>query len=107
MTAQTTAPDRAEIRRQDGPKSRGGPRTPEGKAKSRTNAVKHGMTASIPVLPGEDHDAFRRRVDDFIDALRPQNAVELALRRGAGIQVTPTPEFFLARRRSIKWIIAT
>ena len=72
MTAHTTTPDPAQISRQDGRKSRGGgPTSPQGKLRSRMNAIKHGMTASIPVLPGEDHDAFRRRVDDFIDALRP------------------------------------
>jgi hypothetical protein len=49
------------------------------------NAVKHGMTASIPVLPGEDQDAFRRRVEDFIDALQPRNAVELALTEQAAL----------------------
>src|SRR5262249_34915219 len=86
MTASTTAPDRAEIRRQNGRQSRGGgPQTPEGKAKSRMNALKHGMTASIPVLPGEDPDAFRRRVEDFIDALRPTDAVELALTEQAAL----------------------
>src|SRR5215813_9800985 len=80
MTATTTAPDRAEISRQNGRKSRGGgPKTPSGRARSSKNALKHGMTACVPVLPGEDHDAFKRRVDDFVDALRPTNAVELAL----------------------------
>src|SRR5690242_10307965 len=80
MTATITAPDRAEISRQNGRKSRGGgPKSPLGKCRSRMNAIKHGMTASLALLPGEDLDAFKRRVDDFIDALRPTNAVELAL----------------------------
>jgi hypothetical protein len=53
MSATTTSPDRAETSRQNGWKSRGeGPKTPEGKAKSRLNALKHGMTAFIHVLPG-------------------------------------------------------
>ncbi len=86
MTATATPPDRAEISRQNGRKSRGGgPKTTEGKTKSRMNALKHGMTASIHVLPGEDQDAFRRRVEDFIDAVQPQNAVELALAEQAAL----------------------
>jgi hypothetical protein len=43
------------------------------------------MTASIPVLPGEDPDAFRRRVEDFIDAVQPTNALELALTEQAAL----------------------
>src|SRR2546421_192930 len=46
-----TAPDRAAINRRNAQKSTG-PRTDEGKARSRFNALKHGMTAQIPVLPG-------------------------------------------------------
>ena len=86
MTATTTAPDRAEISRQNGRKSRGGgPKTPEGKARSRMNALKHGMTASMQVLPGEDLDAFRRRVADFIAAAQPRNAIELAVTEQAAL----------------------
>src|SRR5262249_29142498 len=85
MTAVNTAPDHAETSGQIGRKGLGGPKTPEGEARSRTNAIKHGMTASLPVLPGEDPDAFKRRVEDFIDALRPTNAVELALTEQAAL----------------------
>src|SRR6185312_13818445 len=52
---------------------------------SSQNTIKHGMTASVPVLPGEDPDTFKRRVEDFIDALRPTNAVELALTEQAAL----------------------
>ncbi len=40
------------------------------------NAVKHGMTARTPVLPGEDPDAFRARLDSWAEALAPADAVE-------------------------------
>ena len=40
------------------------------------NAVKHGMTARTPVLPGEDPDAFRHRLDTWAEALGPADAVE-------------------------------
>jgi hypothetical protein len=48
----TTTLDRAEINRRNASKSTG-PRTPEGKARSRLNAVKHGCRARLPILPGE------------------------------------------------------
>jgi len=40
-----------------------GPRTAEGKGRSRFNALKHGMTAETPVLPGEDEGAYQKRID--------------------------------------------
>ncbi len=71
----TTRPDRAEINRRNAQKSTG-PRTPEGKNRSRFNAVKHGMTAKTLVLPGEDPDALQERLDSWIGNLQPQNDVE-------------------------------
>src|SRR5262249_29587092 len=86
MTARTTAAERAEISRQNGRRSRGGgPKTPEGKSRSRMNALKHGMTASIPVLPGEDESLFRQRVQQFIEALEPINVVEIVLAEQAAL----------------------
>lgn len=35
-----------------------GPRTTEGKARCRTNALKHGLTAEVCLLPGEDLIAY-------------------------------------------------
>ena len=74
-TCTETRPDRAEINRRNAQKSTG-PRTPEGKNRSRFNAVKHGMTARTLVLPGEDPDALRERLDSWIGNLQPQNDVE-------------------------------
>ena len=48
-----TKAQRAEVSRQNGRKSRG-PKTDEGKRRSRTNAVKHGMRAEVLPLPNED-----------------------------------------------------
>ena len=77
MTTTATPPklDRAEINRRNAQKSTG-PRTPEGKNRSRFNAVKHGMTARTLVLPGEDPDALQERLDSWIGNLQPQNEVE-------------------------------
>ncbi len=55
---------------------RGGPRTPEGKARSRANAVKHGMTATtlLPeILRGDRVDVFRRL---FEQELQPRTSLE-------------------------------
>src|SRR3954470_10857916 len=48
-----------------------GPKTPEGKEKSRLNALKHGLCSSA-VAP-EDALAVRTRMDDYFGTLRPQN----------------------------------
>ena len=71
----TTTIDRAEINRRNSMRSTG-PKSPEGKLRSKFNAVKHGMSAATPVLPGEDPDAFRDRLDAWAGALDPDNVVE-------------------------------
>ncbi len=48
------------------------------------NAIKHGMTARIPVLPGEDPETFRLHVEGIVDSLSPRNAIEVALAEQAG-----------------------
>jgi hypothetical protein len=70
-----STPDRAAISRRNAQKSTG-PRTAEGKNRSRLNALKHGMTATLPVLPDEDAEAFRCRVDAWTDDLRPRSQIE-------------------------------
>src|SRR5262249_36444199 len=47
-----------------------------GRARSCLNAVKHGLTAKTPVLPGEDPDAFRHRLEAWAEALGPADVVE-------------------------------
>jgi hypothetical protein len=74
----TTAIDRAEINRRNAARSTG-PRTPEGKSRSRFNAVKHGCRARLTILPGEDPDAYRQRLDGWIGKFRPDDDVELYL----------------------------
>jgi hypothetical protein len=71
----TTTIDRGETNLKNSRKSTG-PRTPEGKARSRFNALKHGCRARSPILPGEDADAFRRRLDAWNGDLEPRDRVE-------------------------------
>ena len=75
MSTTTTPIDRAAINRRNAQKSTG-PRTPEGKSRSRFNAVKHGMSAKTLVLPGEDADVLQQRIEAWTSDLQPQNEVE-------------------------------
>ena len=74
-TEAPTKTDRAEINRRNAQKSTG-PRTAEGKERSRFNAVKHGMTARTLVLPGENPEALQRRLDGWAESLKPRNDLE-------------------------------
>jgi hypothetical protein len=67
--------ERTEINRRNARKSTG-PRTAEGKARSRYNAVKHGMTAESTIMPGEDATAFEARVCTYHQELQPCNSAE-------------------------------
>jgi hypothetical protein len=74
----TTTADRAEINRRNASRSTG-PRSPEGRARSRFDAVKHGCRARLPILPGEDPEDHRRRRDAWVDKFAPRDAVETYL----------------------------
>lgn len=50
-----------------------GPRTPEGKAISSQNALKHGLTSKLPVLPSEDPAEYQAFVQSQIDAWQPED----------------------------------
>jgi hypothetical protein len=75
MIQTMTAPDRAETNRRNAQHSTG-PKTVEGKNRSRFNALKHGLTARTPVLPGEDPEAHQARIDAFTAILEPRNELE-------------------------------
>ena len=53
-----------------------GPRTETGKAKTRLNAVKHGLTAKLPVLPFESAEDFAALRDGFEADFAPQNTYQ-------------------------------
>ena len=69
---------RAEINAQNAQHSTG-PKTPEGKAVSSQNAVKHGLTAADPVVrPGEEDD-FQALKSDLLHQCTPIGALEKEL----------------------------
>ena len=53
----TISPQKMAANRRNAQKSTG-PRSAAGKSRARFNALKHGVTAQIPVLPGEDPALF-------------------------------------------------
>jgi hypothetical protein len=72
---------RAEASRKNGAKSRG-PKSPEGKARSAQNALKHGMRArKYVVLPQEDAAEFAALETAILAELAPEGALQTLLAR--------------------------
>ncbi len=63
-----------------------GPRSQAGKARSRLNSRKHGLTAKMLIIVGEDADDFDELRAELMDEYDPQSALECELvERLAGI----------------------
>jgi hypothetical protein len=56
-----------------------GPRTEAGKQRTKLNALRHGLTGQTVVLPTEDHAAYLRHSQSFLDEYRPKEATETQL----------------------------
>ena len=69
---------KAEAARANGAKSRG-PATPEGRAKSSRNSLRHGLSAKSVVLPAESREQFQLLLDAHIQQFHPANPVEMDL----------------------------
>ena len=75
---------RAEASRSNGTKSKG-PKTPEGKARSSQNALKHGFRAEkYVVLRDEDAAAFAALEAALMAELAPEGALQTVLARRDG-----------------------
>ena len=67
----------AQIRaNQQNAKKSTGPRTDQGKQRSSRNAIKHGLRATHPVIPGENTVDYQRKLDQLRADLRPRNTLE-------------------------------
>ncbi len=53
-----------------------GPKTPEGKARARDNALKHGLFAATLLIKGEDPEQYNALVDDLIEEFQPLGTME-------------------------------
>jgi hypothetical protein len=61
-----------------------GPRTPEGKAASSRNALKHGFTAANPAISSEERDAWEALFASYLQDFLPVTQAETdAIRRAA------------------------
>src|SRR6202795_3596115 len=56
-----------------------GPRTEAGKQRSKLNALRHGLTGQTVVLPTEDHSAYERHSQSFLNQYHPKDATETQL----------------------------
>ncbi len=65
------SPRKVEANRQNAKKSTG-PKTIEGKEKSRRNAIQHGFCSSVIDMPDQDPDRVAERMDAWDDALNPK-----------------------------------
>ena len=70
-----TSARKAEANRQNALKSTG-PKTPEGKAAVRHNAVKHGLLAEEVLLPRENEDDLRELGERLWAELKPEGELE-------------------------------
>ena len=53
-----------------------GPASPKGKVRSSLNALRHGLTARVVVLPSEDMAAYLAFSKEIVDSLDPQTPME-------------------------------
>jgi hypothetical protein len=70
-----TSDRKAEANRRNALKSTG-PKTPEGKAAVRLNALKHGLLSEEILLPGEDEEALRELTESLRTELQPVGELE-------------------------------
>jgi hypothetical protein len=73
-----STPQRTEINRANSQHSTG-PKTAAGKKQSSLNALRHGLTGQIVVMPTEDLHAYRLHLTSFTDEYHPKGATEAHL----------------------------
>jgi hypothetical protein len=53
-----------------------GPKTEAGKQRSSLNALRHGLTGHVIVLPSDDLEAYQRHIQSFATEYHPKGATE-------------------------------
>jgi hypothetical protein len=56
-----------------------GPKTEAGKQRSVLNALRHGLTGQLVVMPNEELEAYQHHLKSFTDEYHPKGATELQL----------------------------
>jgi hypothetical protein len=56
-----------------------GATTDEGRERAKLNALRHGLTGQVTVMPHEDRDAFNTFCAEIVSSLNPANALEQQL----------------------------
>jgi hypothetical protein len=78
MRLNDMSPTRTEINQANSQHSTG-PKTAAGKQRSSLNALRHGLTGQLVVMPTEDLHAYQDHVKSFTDEYHPQGATEAHL----------------------------
>src|SRR5687768_1731541 len=76
MAAATAISERKRAANRANARRSTGPRTPAGKAAAARNALVHGLTARLILLPGEDPREYRRFARRILDELAPDGALQ-------------------------------
>src|SRR4051812_14247108 len=77
-TPKRPSPKQLEANRINARKSTG-PRTAAGRARSRMNALRHGLCARVVLLPGEDRTAYGLFASRIVDELKTKSFVQQIL----------------------------
>ncbi len=72
-------PDRRKLTSPDNGRLSKGPKTQAGKARSRHNAIRHGILAKSAVLLGEKKKLFQESIRSYYDRFQPQDDLEESL----------------------------
>jgi hypothetical protein len=70
--------NRIEINRENAQHSTG-PQTEAGKKKASLNALRHGLTSQLVVMPSEDLEAYKEHLKSLLDEYQPASATEAIL----------------------------
>jgi hypothetical protein len=70
-----SSPKKIQANRRNGARSKG-PKTPEGKRRSRYNAVRHGLLADCTVLENESMDGFQELLQHHVRRFAPIDDIE-------------------------------
>ena len=101
VTEKQLAANRANARKSTGP------RTPEGKAISRHNALKHGILAQALIPEAlalyESQDAFDELVTELLDIFKPINAIEELLIQQIAVAYWRLARLYRAEAADIAW----